>query len=157
MFNCKKFPKLHIRPPCLILLMIHPRIGEYFPAKAEKWEIRIITIMVTKGRSKNLWKWEIRFMTSAWMFLCSCCGHLGYSTMKCGILVTQFWTTDAYRPNDVSSVWFWKALPIYHILQRHDFEDHNMSPHFRGNLTLYSTCFSKIHCKRFYERSLLKT
>jgi hypothetical protein len=36
MFNCKKFPKLHIRPPRLILLMIHPRIGEYFPAKAEK-------------------------------------------------------------------------------------------------------------------------
>jgi hypothetical protein len=36
MFNCKKFPKLHIRPPSLILLMIHPRIGEYFPAKAEK-------------------------------------------------------------------------------------------------------------------------
>jgi hypothetical protein len=23
-------------PPSLILLMIHPRIGEYFPAKAEK-------------------------------------------------------------------------------------------------------------------------
>jgi hypothetical protein len=36
MFNCKKFPKLHIRPRSLILLMIHPRIGEYFPAKAEK-------------------------------------------------------------------------------------------------------------------------
>jgi hypothetical protein len=36
MFDYKKFPKLHIRPPSLILLMIHPRIGEYFPAKAEK-------------------------------------------------------------------------------------------------------------------------
>jgi hypothetical protein len=36
MFNCKKFPKLHIRPPSLILLMIHPRIGENFPAKGEK-------------------------------------------------------------------------------------------------------------------------
>jgi hypothetical protein len=36
MFNCKKFPKLHIRPPSQILLMIHPSIGEYFPAKAEK-------------------------------------------------------------------------------------------------------------------------
>jgi hypothetical protein len=36
MFNCKRFPKLHIRPPSLILLMIHPRTGEYFPAKAEK-------------------------------------------------------------------------------------------------------------------------
>jgi hypothetical protein len=36
MFNCKKFPKLQIRPPSLILLMIHPRIGEYFPAIAEK-------------------------------------------------------------------------------------------------------------------------
>jgi hypothetical protein len=34
--NCKKFPKLHMRPPSLILLMIHPRIDEYFPAKAEK-------------------------------------------------------------------------------------------------------------------------
>jgi hypothetical protein len=34
--NNNKFPKLHIRPPSLILLMIHPRIGEYFPAKAEK-------------------------------------------------------------------------------------------------------------------------
>jgi hypothetical protein len=36
MFNCKKFPKLHTRPPSLILLMKYPRIGEYFPAKAEK-------------------------------------------------------------------------------------------------------------------------
>jgi hypothetical protein len=36
MLNCKKFPKLHIRPLSLILLMIHPRIGEYFPAKSEK-------------------------------------------------------------------------------------------------------------------------
>jgi hypothetical protein len=36
MFNCKKFPKLHIRPPSLILLMKYPRVGEYFPAKAEK-------------------------------------------------------------------------------------------------------------------------
>jgi hypothetical protein len=36
MFNCKKFPKLHIRPPSLILLIKYPRKGEYFPAKAEK-------------------------------------------------------------------------------------------------------------------------
>jgi hypothetical protein len=41
MFNCKKFPKLHI-----ILLMKYPRIGEYFPAKAEKSEIRIIIIII---------------------------------------------------------------------------------------------------------------
>jgi hypothetical protein len=46
MFNCKKFPKLHIRPPSLILLMKYPRICEYFPAKAEKWEIRIIIIII---------------------------------------------------------------------------------------------------------------
>jgi hypothetical protein len=36
MFNCKEFPKLHIRPPSQILLMKYPRIGEYFPAKAER-------------------------------------------------------------------------------------------------------------------------
>jgi hypothetical protein len=36
MFNCKEFPKLHIRRPSLILLMKYPRIGEYFRAKAEK-------------------------------------------------------------------------------------------------------------------------
>jgi hypothetical protein len=35
-----------MRPPSLILLMIHPRIDEYFPAKAEKWEIRIIIIIL---------------------------------------------------------------------------------------------------------------
>jgi uncharacterized integral membrane protein len=27
-------------------LMIHSRIGEYFPAKAEKWKIRIIIIII---------------------------------------------------------------------------------------------------------------
>jgi hypothetical protein len=36
MLNCKKFPKSRIRPPSLILLMVHPRIGENFPAKAEE-------------------------------------------------------------------------------------------------------------------------
>jgi hypothetical protein len=46
MLNYKKFPKLHIRPPSLILLMIHPRIGEHFPAKAEKWEIRMMMMMM---------------------------------------------------------------------------------------------------------------
>jgi hypothetical protein len=54
MFNCKKFPKLHIRPPSLILLMVHPRIGEYFPAKAEKWEIRIIIIIIMRLLSLSL-------------------------------------------------------------------------------------------------------
>jgi len=36
MFNCKKVFKLQIRPPSLILLITKSRIGEYFPAKAEK-------------------------------------------------------------------------------------------------------------------------
>jgi hypothetical protein len=47
MFGCQKFPKLHIRPPSLILLMIHPRIGEYFPAKAEQCEIRMMMMIIT--------------------------------------------------------------------------------------------------------------
>jgi heme/copper-type cytochrome/quinol oxidase subunit 2 len=27
-------------------LMVHPRIGENFPAKAEKWEIRMMMMMI---------------------------------------------------------------------------------------------------------------
>ena len=40
MFNCKKLFKWQIRPPSLVLLITFPRIGECFPAEAEKWEIR---------------------------------------------------------------------------------------------------------------------
>jgi hypothetical protein len=71
MFNCKKFPKSHIRPSSLILLMIHSRIGEYFPAKAEKWEVRmmmmmiIIIIIIIYGKSGYL-QWPAVFLGNDW-------------------------------------------------------------------------------------------
>jgi hypothetical protein len=37
MFNCQKIFKLQIRPPSLFLLITYPRIGECFPAEAEKF------------------------------------------------------------------------------------------------------------------------
>jgi hypothetical protein len=36
MFNCKELFELQIRPPSLFLLITYPRIGECFPAEAEK-------------------------------------------------------------------------------------------------------------------------
>jgi hypothetical protein len=69
MFSCKIFPKLHIRPPSLILLMIHPRIGEYFPAKAEKWEIRtIITPLPPPPPKKKTRVWARHDGTWAWRY-----------------------------------------------------------------------------------------
>ena len=39
-FNFKKLSELQVRTPSLILLIATSQVGGYFPAKAEKWEIR---------------------------------------------------------------------------------------------------------------------
>jgi hypothetical protein len=61
--------------------MIHPRIGEYLPAKAEKREIRIIIIIIRRRRRRRRTRTR-RKVVFDWKKLINIMQHNGMGHLK---------------------------------------------------------------------------